>query len=301
MSLTDELASYVKSRPAVVPEQLLPEFEAHPFRQIILDSHERYNELIRNKGKLGVPTGIHAFDADSGGLKDGTMIVIAGETGMGKSTIAINFANTALKLGMGVALFSLEMAADEIADMLVSMNCDVNRNAFNTGYFADTDIERITAKTVELSQYPLYIDDAPMMNAKQIRHRVMQLKAEDKIRLVIVDYAQIVSPENQQEPREQQVAKIARELRALAKEARLPVVVLSQLNDEGKLRESRVLAHEAHIVGQVQPTDTGGLQLRLYKGRRVPKKTYDLVFNAQYCRIENPKPVTNPKWSAKDD
>lgn len=288
MQSTSEVAEFMQDQAPIVPENPLPQFEAHPFKQIILNSHDRYNDLIKNQGKLGVPTGIHDLDADSGGLKDGTMIVIAGETGMGKSTIAVNFANAALQRKMGVALFTLEMDCDEIADMLVAMNCSVNRNAFNTGYFSAADMNNIVAKTTELSKLPLFIDDSPTLTANQIRKRVLQLKAEQLIRIAIIDYAQIVTPADQKEPREQQVARIARDFRALAKEAKIPVVVLSQLNDDGKLRESRVLAHEAHIVGEVQPSEMGGLQLRIYKGRRIPKKTYPLIFKAEYCRIENP-------------
>lgn len=280
----------------------VPPTEAQSFQEIIIGSHDRYSELIRNRGNLGVPTGIREFDADSGGLKDGQMTVIAGETNAGKSTVAINFAVTALKANMGVALFSLEMDREEIADMIVSMVCGVNRNAFNTGYFSDTDMQAITSHTKALSEFPLYIEDAPMMNVAQIRQRVTELKTEDKIRLVIIDYAQIVSPNDQRDPREQQVARIARELRSMAKELKLPFLVLSQLNDEGKLRESRVLAHEAHNVFQVEPTDEG-LRLRIYKGRRIPKKSYDLKWEPQYCRISSPvKPEeTNPDWARRTE
>ena len=272
------------------------------FRDIVVASHDRYADLIKNRGKLGVPTGLAEFDRDTGGLKDGQMTVIAGDTNVGKSTVALNFVNTALQQGMGVALFTLEMDREEIADLLVSMNAEVDRNVFNTGNFGSVDLEAIACASLVMAKFPLFIDDAPTLTAKQIRGRVMQLKHEEHIRLVMVDYAQLVAPEDAREPREQQVAHIARELRSLAKEVRLPFLVLSQLNDEGKLRESRVLAHEAHNVCRIEETDSGGLQMRVYKGRRIPKKTYALDWQPLFCKVlpmAKEGTETNPDWMDK--
>lgn len=266
----------------------MPAVEDKPFQQTIANAGVRYEELANNRGKLGVMTGLVDFDRDTGGLKGGQMTVIAAETNGGKSTVAINFANAAIQNGSGVLLITLEMDRDEICDLIVSMNCDVNRNCFNTGGFSSEDILKITAASPRLASLPLWIDDSPTLTVNQVRERVMRLNSENKIGLVIVDYVQIISPEDNRDPREQQVAKIARDIRALAKESKLPFIVLSQLNDDGKLRESRVVAHEAHNVILLQADESkypATMKMKVVKGRRIPKKNYNLIYFPQFCRI----------------
>jgi KaiC/GvpD/RAD55 family RecA-like ATPase len=266
----------------------LPAVDEKPFRKVILQAVDRYEDLIANRGKLGIMTGIADFDRDTGGLKPGQMTVIAAETNGGKSSVAVNFANAALKRGCGVLFITLEMDREEICDLIVSMNCLVNRNCFNTGNFAENDVKKIVAQSGDMSALPLWIDDSPSLTTAQIRDRVMTLKAEGKIGLVILDYIQIVSPANAMEPREQQVANIARDIRALCKESKLPFVVLSQLNDEGKLRESRVVAHEAHNVILLQAEEKNAepsMLMKVVKGRRIAKRNYKLIYQPQFCRV----------------
>ena len=188
------------------------------------------------------------------------------------------------------------MDKDEICDLIVSMNCDVNRNCFNTGNFTETDLTKIGMAAPRLSSLPLWIDDSPTLTMAQIRKRVEQLKAENKIGMVIIDYVQIISPEDSREPREQQVAKIAREIRALAKESKLPFIILSQLNDDGKLRESRVVAHEAHNVILLEADESkypASMKMKVVKGRRIPKKNYELTYFPQFCRVSSVNPISD--------
>lgn len=281
----------------------IPIAEERPFHKIILHAQDRYEELVANRGRLGVPTGIHRFDRDTGGLKGGQMTVIAAETNGGKSTVAINFANGALQQGHGVALFTLEMDRDEICDLLVSMNCRVNRNYFNTGYFSEDDLTRIAQQSRRLSNLPLWVDDSPSLTMDQIRARVVQLKAENKIGLVIIDYVQIVAPPDSRSPREQQVAEIARAIRILCKETKLPFVVLSQLNDEGKLRESRVVAHEAHNVIMLEPEDASPprkMLMKVVKGRRIMKKDYELQYEPEFCIVSSQRHGDDPEYQSNE-
>lgn len=269
---------------------LLPVIDESPFRKVVFDSVCRYEELYENRGKLGVPTGFLDFDRDTGGLKEGQMTVVAAETNGGKSTFAINIVNNAINKGFGVALFTLEMDRDEITDLIVSMNCLIDRNCFNTGYFSDRDIEKMTLDAPKLAKLPLWIFDDATITAEQVQKRVTQLKAEKKISLVVIDYIQLLSPSDPREPREQQVAGIARAIRVSAKESKLPFIILSQLNDEGKLRESRVVAHEAHNVILLE-TDHDTMTVKVVKGRRIMKKNYQLNYQAQYCRVSSPSRV----------
>ena len=272
----------------------IPVLEDRPMARLVKDSIARYEELWENRGKLGVPTGIADFDKHSGGLRDGQLTVIAAESGGGKSTVALNFANAALKAGMGVALFTLEMDRDEICDLLISINCGVNRNVFNTGQFTNGDMDKIAVGTRQLAGYPLWIEDQPTLTVDEIRERTLQLKREKNIRLAILDYIQIVSPKDPREPREQQVASITRAIRSLSKEVRIPFVVLSQLNDEGKVRESRVVAHEAHNVIMIEGVrENKPVLMRVVKGRRIGCGSYPLYFDPLLCRIASASKISD--------
>lgn len=271
----------------------LPALEEKPMSTLFNDSMNRYDELYSNRGKNGIQTGLTSFDIKSGGLKPGQMTVIAAVTNGGKSSIAMNFINVALTAGTGVALFSMEMDRQEIFDMLVAMNCEVSRNCFNTGHFADGDHARIKEWGPWFRSLRLWIEDSATMTVSAIRARTLQLVREKQIGLAVVDYIQFISAEDSREPREQQMAGISRALRALAKEARIPVLVLSQLNDDGKLRESRVIGHDAHVVVNVEGIDSKDSvpKFKVIKGRSIPKGTHPFVFRAEFCQMKNPEKI----------
>jgi KaiC/GvpD/RAD55 family RecA-like ATPase len=271
-----------------------PAIEEKPLLALARLSLDRYDYMLNNIGKLGVPTGIPEFDDISGGLKDGQTIVVAGETGGGKSTFGLHLACVALDAGYGVGLFSLEMDKEEIFDLMVSRKTDVSRNKFNTGKFSNEDIEQIKCHMPSIVSLPLYIDDSALLTVEDISNRVMQLKADGRIRLVIVDYIQFVAPGQSRDSREQQVAQVSHGLRALSREAKVPMVILSQLNEEGKLRESRVIAHNANIVMLVEMGEAeSSMTVKVVKGRGVPKGEYKLRFDAQFCRLVAESKINN--------
>lgn len=264
----------------------VPDISDRPMANVCLSAMDRYQELHANIGKLGIPTGIRDFDNHNGGLKGGQMTVVAAQTNGGKSTFALNLMNNALAAGHGVALVTLEMDRDEIVDMLYAMNGPINRNVFNTGQFINEDITRMTTATARISNYPLWIFDDARLSISQIGDNIRAIR--DRIGLVIVDYIQIIAPTDAREPREQQVAGIAREMRILSKQTKLPFVVLSQLNDEGKLRESRVVAHEAHNVIQLECNEEQTqMEVKIVKGRQIRRETFLMNYRPEYCKIEN--------------
>lgn len=261
-----------------------PSIEEQPMKAIAERAIERYEELMRNVGKNGVPTGIVELDDVSGGWKKGQTIVVSGHTGKGKTTFALHAIITALAKNIGVALFSLEMDVDEIFDLLMCHYAQVNRNKFNTGRFTQYDIDLMTKAIAPMAKIPLYIDDSPMLTADDIRVRVHQLKAENKIGMVVVDYLQFVNTPFTRDNRELQVATISHTLRSLAREVKLPMLVLSQLNDEGKIRESRVISHNANVVLTVE-IDGNVMKVEIVKARGIPYGKYQLSFDPVLMRV----------------
>lgn len=276
---------------------IFPAIEEKPMRSIALKAIDRYEEMRKNVGKLGVPYGIDQLDAISGGMKPGQTIVVAGETGGGKSTLGLHMIDSALKRGLGVLLFSLEMDREEIFDLFMSNRCGVDRNKFNTGAFSDNDISLMAEGIKDISQLPLYIEDSAMTSADQVELLVNQLNADKKIGLVVVDYIQFVNPElTARDVREQQVAAISHKLRAVARKTKLPMVILSQLNDEGRLRESRVIAHNANVVMVVEAKEENNetfMVVKVVKGRGIPTGEYKLEFRRRFARlISEPVPTS---------
>jgi KaiC/GvpD/RAD55 family RecA-like ATPase/5S rRNA maturation endonuclease (ribonuclease M5) len=249
----------------------------------------RYVDIYQNRGKLGVPFGIDKLDEISGGMKPGHTIVLCGRTGGGKSTMALHMIQSSLARGYGVLLFSLEMDKDELFDLIMSNKCSVDRNKFNTGFFATADFEMMRQGLDQVKHLPLFVEDQAVTSADQIRSRTLQLLAAKRIDLLVVDYIQFVCPEATKESREQQVAAISHKLRALARETKLPTVILSQLNDEGKLRESRVIAHNANVVLLIEQ-DKDEFIVSVTKGRGIPEGKFRLEFNRRFARLI-PEPV----------
>jgi len=269
---------------------MVPAVEEKPFQRLIEEAIPRYEWMMLNKDKLGVPTGFSSFDRVSGGLKPGGYTLIAANTGVGKSTLALNVINAAVKAGHGVVLFSLEMSREDITDMMFSLNCHVDRNHFNTGEFTESDLKAMVAGTGWMKNLPLWVDDDPNITADKIRRRVLSLVAEKQIGLAVIDYAQLALPETKQDNREQDVAAVALAMRVLSREANIPVVLLSQLNDEGRVRESRKLAHEAATVLRMERDSKDDLTdpnitLVVCKGRKIPSNPIPLYFKAEYCQI----------------
>jgi KaiC/GvpD/RAD55 family RecA-like ATPase len=263
---------------------VLPAIEEKPLKTLAQNAVARYRDMKANAGRLGVPYGIDDLDESSGGMKPGQTVVVAGATGGCKTTMALHITHAALERGYGVLLFSLEMDRDEIFDLVMCRRAQVDRNKFNNGRFSDYDLDLMIKAMPEVKELPLYIDDSPLTGADQIRLRVLQLKNAGKIGLVVVDYIQFVNPEWTRDSREQQIATISHRLRALAREARVPMLILSQLNDEGKIRESRVVSHNANVVMLVE-VEGDIVTAKIVKGRGIPLAEYKLEFQRIFGKL----------------
>jgi KaiC/GvpD/RAD55 family RecA-like ATPase len=261
----------------------VPLISALPMRRLVVDAIQRYEFLFKNQDAPNLMTGFKTFDAETGGLKKGNFIVVSAQTNVGKSSFTLNIVNAVVRRGEGVALFTLEMTEEEITDLLFSMNAGINRNVFNTGKFSELDQNLIRDRSPEIAKLPLWVFDDPYHTCADIRSESVALCAQQDIRLIVVDYAQLVDTTGDRETREQQVAGISRALKALAKECNVPVIAVSQLNEEGKLRESRAIGHDAHTVIALEEGEESHMIARVVKGRNIAKKAYLFFFNPLTC------------------
>ncbi len=223
---------------------------------------EAYDRI--GKEEKGIPTFIE-LDKLIGGLKKGEMIIVAARPGMGKTTICLNIAERAATLHEAtVAFFTLEMTAVQVASRMLFARARVNQEeAKSAKGISDGDFAKLAAAMEEISRSNLYIDDTSMIAVAELRSKLRKLKREKGLDLVVVDYIGLMQASSlqQTESRQQQISEISRQLKGLAKEMEIPVVVISQLNrasvkNEGKikepdlshLRESGALEQDADIV-----------------------------------------------------
>ncbi|MFI0486399.1 replicative DNA helicase [Actinomadura sp. 9N215] len=190
-------------------------------------------EAIGSRGgqMVGCPTGFADLDALTNGLHPGQMIVVAARPAMGKSTLALDFARAAaIKHGLTAAFFSLEMGRNEITMRLLSAEARVALHAMRSGTMQDEDWTRLARRMSEVAEAPLFIDDSPNMSMMEIRAKCRRLKQQHDLRLVIVDYLQLMTSGKRVESRQVEVSEFSRSLKLLAKELGVPVIALSQLN-----------------------------------------------------------------------
>ena len=185
----------------------------------------------RGGGMSGVPTGFKDLDDLTNGLHPGQMIVLAGRPGSGKSTAGLDIARScAIKHGLTAAIFSLEMSKTEITMRLLSAEARVPLHHMRSGMMNDDDWARLARRMGEVAEAPLYIDDSPNLTMMEIRAKARRLKQRHDLKLVVIDYLQLMSGNKKSESRQQEVSELSRNLKLLAKELEVPVIAMSQLN-----------------------------------------------------------------------
>ena len=223
------------------------------FSSAMQDSVNRIETAFQKGGKLsGLPTGLDDLDNKIGGLNDSDLIIIAGRPAMGKTALATNIAyNVAEYMAQeksitpdkkGVAFFSLEMSADQLASRILSTVTQTNGHDMRVGKIDKAQFTRLAAAVRELESIPLYIDDTPGLNINAIRSRARRLKRAHGLGLIVIDYIQLITGTGSKKSegnRVQEVSEISRGLKILAKELQVPVIALSQLNRSVESREDR--------------------------------------------------------------
>lgn len=230
-------------------------------KDILVDSFTELEELYNRKQHVtGVPTGFIDLDRITAGLHNSDLVLVAARPAMGKSAFALNIAtNAALEANKAVAIFSLEMSKEQMANRILGSVAMVDGNSIRTGRIADDDWIKLATASGELSQTGIVIDDTPGISVMEIRAKCRKLKMEKDIGLVIIDYLQLVQASSRAGSREQEIAEISRSLKILAKEINVPVIALSQLSRAPEqrpdhrpmlsdLRESGSIEQDADIV-----------------------------------------------------
>jgi replicative DNA helicase len=275
-----------------------------------LISMEMIDELVRKKEHItGLPTGFKDLDEKTSGLHSPELIIIAGRPSMGKTSLALNIArNVAVEEKKPVAIFSLEMSKEQVAERFLCMEARVDSHKLRTGYLSEEDEPKLSIGAGVLFDAPIFIDDSSTLNALELRAKARRLKAKQDISLVILDYIQLMSSGTAFENRQQEIAEISRALKGLARELQIPVIAVSQLSrrvetrgDDRRpilsdLRESGALEQDADVVMLLlreeyyKPDDEelkGRAELNIAKQRNGPTGTIKLSFIKQYTRFED--------------
>jgi replicative DNA helicase len=236
-------------------------------KSILPDVVNRIDELYHSDGSMtGIPTGFKKLDEMTSGLQPGDLIIIAGRPSMGKSTLAVNIAeNAALGSNKSAAIFSMEMSAESLTLRMISSLGRINQSNLRSGRLEEQDWPRIDSAMTQLSNAKIFIDETPGLTPTEIRARSRRLKRERGLDLIVVDYLQLMQVAGTKENRATEISEISRSLKALAKELKVPVIALSQLN---RGVEQRV--EKKPVMSDLRECVTGETPVMLADGRRVP-------------------------------
>ncbi len=277
-------------------------------KEIIKDSIETIDRLYQKKEHVtGIPTGYIDFDIKTAGLQPSDLIVIAGRPSMGKSAFAIGIAEyVGVVEKAPLVIFSLEMSKEQLVQRMLCSHAKVDAHKVRTGYLATSDWPRLTAAAGKLSEAPIFIDDSPAISVMELRAKARRLKAHHDIKLIILDYLQLMRGTANIENRQQEISEISRSLKALARELHVPVIAISQLSRAveartdhrpqlSDLRESGAIEQDADVVVLLlrdeyyspSSENQGMAEVMIAKQRNGPVGSLNLTFIKEYTRFEN--------------
>lgn len=281
-------------------------------RDILTEAMGRIDARMKNEHAIGgIETGFTDFDNLTGGLHDGELIILAARPSMGKTALALNIAEyTSMHAQVPTLFVSLEMSAVELGDRMLCSIAEVNGQRLRNGTISNEDRRRLVEKAGEMSIAPLYVDDTPSRTVTEITAAARRLKRKEGLGLVVIDYLQLIEPDNTKDPRQEQVARIARRLKGLARELKIPVMCLAQLNRQAEaskdnkprlshLRESGAIEQDADVVMFVhreeyyQTNDedrqrvAGQAELIIAKQRNGPIGDVPLAWRKDFTRFVN--------------
>jgi replicative DNA helicase len=214
-----------------------------PLKSLLHQAYDRLDFLHQHKGEIsGIKTGFKDLDVLTSGLQKSDLIVVAARPSVGKTSLALNFAEyAAVRDGRTVGIFSLEMSKEQLVLRLLSSVANIDSQRLRTGFLEEMDFTRLAPAMNSLAEAPIYIDDTPNISTMELRTKARRLQAEAGLDMIVVDYLQLMqsSVTSRDANRVQEVSEITRGLKALARELQVPVVALSQLSRQTEMRESK--------------------------------------------------------------
>jgi replicative DNA helicase len=308
----DEFVDQIEQRIFNVTQNRVSE-SAKPMREPTREAMGVITKMMMKKGEMtGVTSGFKDLDALTWGFQRQEMIILAARPSMGKTSLALNMAESAAMPHrgepVGVLIFSLEMSAAQLALRMLCSRARVNMKLLRDGLLSKNGDEqsRLLAAADQFSKAPIFIDDSSALSIMQLRAKARRIHARNPLGFIVVDYLQLLAPTDSKMPREQQVAEASRGLKSLAKELNLPVVVLSQLNRSSEkenrtpkladLRESGSIEQDADVVLMLaRPKDADekfqvaadSAELIVAKQRNGPVGELKLTFLRDITRFEN--------------
>ena len=283
-----------------------------PIKPELSKTLKNIENLYNNKGKLsGISSGFIDLDKLTGGFQRSDLIIIAARPSMGKTAFCLNIAeNIGVKIGLGVAFFSLEMPKMQLCQRMIASYGRLDSHKLRTGHMGSKDFVKITSIVSQLSEANIFLDDTSSMGVMEIRAKARRLLSKEKVDIIIVDYLQLISIDyrGRWDNRQNEIAEISRSLKILARELEIPVVVISQLSRQvemrggdhrpklSDLRDSGAIEQDADLVmfiyrasyyGSDDDENSGKAELILSKQRNGPTGTVDLIFNKEQARFDN--------------
>jgi len=294
-----------------------------PIKDIVRDNFERLEKIFREgKSVTGISMGYGELDKLLSGLQPSELIILAGRPSQGKTALALNMAeNIAIRGGLPVAVFSLEMSKEALLQRLVASVAQVDAHKFRSGHLSREDWRRMTEGLGQMSSAPLWIDDAGSISVLEIGAKARRLKRDKGLSLLIVDYLQLITARGRFNSRQEEVASISRGLKGLAKELQIPVLVLSQLTrapereERGPqlsdLRESGAIEQDADVVMFIYrpnffnmnatPEEREMADILIAKQRNGPTDKVKFVFRSRLTRFEEAAPDAFSQFAGGDE
>ncbi len=305
-----DLLDFAETRVFSIAEQTAAEGGPEAMRSVVVRAVEKIDSLFHKGDAItGTPTGLTDLDELTSGLQEADLVIVAGRPSMGKTSLVMNIAeNVALEGQKPVLVFSMEMPADSLAMRMMSSLGRIDQNRIRTGKLNDDDWSRVTSTVHMLSEANLYIDDTPSLSPAELRARARRLvKEQGQIGLIVIDYLQLMKvPGFRADNRAAEISEISRSLKALAKELKVPVIALSQLNRSleqrqdkrpvmSDLRESGAIEQDADLICFIyrdevyneESPDKGSAEIIIAKQRNGPIGKVRVAFLGQYTRFED--------------
>ena len=286
-----------------------------PLRLIMGNVVDRIDFLHRHHGEiLGVPTGFAKLDKLLGGFQKSDLVILAARPGVGKTSLALNFAaNAAKKYGQRVAYFSLEMSNEQLVQRLLSSETGINQQRLRLGDIKDDEWLMLMEAAGVLSETLLFIDDTPAVSALELRTKARRLQAEHGLDMVVVDYLQLMRGDSRNDNRVQEISYITRSLKGLARELEVPLIALSQLSRAveqrtdhrpqlSDLRESGSIEQDADVVMFISREDMikedterkNIADIIVAKHRNGPTDTVPLYFSRELTKFADLEMIREP-------